>query len=181
MLSTSTEYKRVFGKPLSGVASIDDELAKQWLTSYMSIATLTEHHKNGVPVRIVNYDDIKSIYDYVTLHINAWKHRLEYGVNIGEAPIEDLIALDRFANSIYEFAKFQFTPEDVNSIMARSIGSTVSVNAMNFFNSGPVPAKGEESETIIRINDEGEKDPYPVREGITELLTNRIYGSKRWT
>ena len=36
----------------------------------------------------------------------AWKSNIEECVNIGDAPLDDLIAMDAFATSIYDKAKY---------------------------------------------------------------------------
>jgi hypothetical protein len=44
---------------------------------------------------------------------------MEKSLNIGNAPLEDLKLMDRFANAVYEHAKYQFTDDTISSIIAR--------------------------------------------------------------
>ena len=104
--TTSVEYIKMFGMPTSGDKGTDLEMANQWITTYQSIASLTEHYSNGVSIKIVDPSDPKRIYEAVAAHLEAWKSQITYGINIGGAPIEDLIKLDNFANAIYEHAKY---------------------------------------------------------------------------
>lgn len=82
-------------------ALMDDRTMVAW-----PIERMAEHHAKGLPISIVRYKDTEIIYDYVTRHLEAWKRILHTGINIGDAPIDDLMKLDRFASSIYDHAKF---------------------------------------------------------------------------
>ena len=181
MQVTSVDYIRTYGTYVTGDVNIDMERSNEWITTMISISKMVTYYKEGVQIKVVNYKDIAVIYDNITQHLNAWKERLKYGINVGAAPIADLLAIDQFANVIYEHAKYTFTPDVLESILAKNLTGVVRLNKQNLFTTNA--SKTEiGSDGIIRINNGTEsKDAYPERVSMGELLTNRIYGGKRWT
>lgn len=162
----------------TGNKNVDKTMAEQWTFSYINIATMVEYFQQGVLIKIVHYNDIEEIYKYIENHLAAWKERLKVGLNIGDAPIEDLVAMDAFANAVYDHAKWNFTKEEVHSILTRHMANTVRVNSFNFFQK-ETPPEGVDEDGITRINHE--KDPadqFPKREQITDLLKSQFISAK---
>lgn len=154
MRSRSIKDIRERGTVVSGIPAYDNDINNQMLTTMINISTMVDYFKEGVPVRVVDPSDCKAIYEAISAHIYAWKSILERGINIGGAPIEDLITLDRFANTVYEHAKYQFTADTANSIFAQHLSGIQRINAQNFFNK-PLGIKQNEGEDgVVRINAE---------------------------
>lgn len=166
--TTSAEYIRHFGTPTTGDASIDRDLANQLIDTAIPIAKMVEYFKKGIPVYIAKTSDTKIIYEYIENHLLAWKRRLEVGVNIANAPIEDLILLDRFANSVYEHAKYHFTPDVVESTFLRSMPTMISKS--NFLSAPAQPSTAEQTE----------EDNYPKRDSLTDHFKDRRIGVRKW-
>lgn len=175
--SRSIEHIKFFGTPTTNDPAIDRELSQQWITSYISINDMVEHFKAGVPVKVVSYEDVKKIYEYISQHLHAWKSQISVGINIGDAPLDDLVDLDRFANVVYDHAKYQFTREMADSILAKSISSVVKINKTNFFKP-EVNIKNDDN--ISRIN-AVEEDIYPKREELADLFKDRKITTRRWS
>ena len=121
MATTSEEYLRHFGMPSSGDPDIDRELNNQWIDTLIPISTMVDYHRRGIPVKVVKYDDAKLIYDYIEKHLQAWVQNLKHGLNIGNAPVEDLIAMNEFANTVYTHARAYYTESTVQSSFMRAI------------------------------------------------------------
>lgn len=181
--SRSIDDIRKHGVALSGVAEIDNDIHNQWQTTMISIAKMVTFYREGVPIRVSAESDVKLIYEHISNHIHAWKTRLENGINIGDAPIDDLIMMDQFASTIYEHAKYQFTPEIVNSLLAQHMTSVQRVNAHNFFSSSVMSKLNnpdhDGQEGITMINGEGE-DAYPERDTLSEFFKNRLVNLRRY-
>lgn len=167
--TTSPEYIRHFGTPTTGDAAIDRDLANQLIDTAIPIAKMVEYYKKGIPVYIAKTSDTKIIYEYIENHLLAWKRRLEVGVNIANAPIDDLILLDKFANSVYEHAKYHFAPDVVESIFLRSM--PMGVGRSNFL----VPQAPPPSTTT-----EDNDNNYPKRESLTDHFKDRRVGVRKW-
>jgi hypothetical protein len=129
---TIAEMKK-YGVRLSGVKSEDANIKNEWLTTYMSIAQMVDYHKDGVPVRIVDPSELPKMYEFISRHLTLWKHQLEVGINIGDAPIDDLVAMDNFATTLYDQAVHQFTREIAESAMAKHLLGLTSLNRQNLF------------------------------------------------
>ncbi len=80
---------------------LDEDLAKQWVRTFRPIHILAELYDDGHRIKIIHYEDLKKIYEAITEHLEYWKYNINYGINVGNAPIDDLMKLDRLANDIY--------------------------------------------------------------------------------
>lgn len=180
--TTSVEYLRAHGTYTTCDKDVDRTLAGQWLTTMLPIHRMVDYYREGVQIKVVNYGDTKIIYDYISAHLAAWRTRLERGINIGDAPVEDLIAMDEFANAVYEHAKYQFTEDTVMSIMAQRLTSVTALTPSTFFKTKPPLSSNEQLDANgnIRINSE-DPDAPPDRESLGDFLKERLGGfSSRW-
>lgn len=124
----SLDYIKIFGMPNSGHQQHDMQTANELITRMLSIADMVKFHNEGIIIRLVNYNDAKPIYEHITNYLNMWKNQLETGYHVRSAPIDDLLAMDKFANSLYAHAKHQFTQDYVDSILARRMSTLFKVN-----------------------------------------------------
>lgn len=179
--SRTIEDIRKYGVRMSGIAAIDRDTDKDMMTTMLSVAVMANYYKEGVPIRVCSQKDVKEIYDSISAHIHAWKSRLERGINIGDAPIDDLILLDKFANVIYEHAKYQFTEETVSSFLIQGLNVVQGIGAQNFFKHNPYSNLNMSSREpgVTRINAE---DPttLPERETLGEFFKGRLMSLRRY-
>jgi len=174
--SRTIEDIRKFGVTLSGVRAIDSSVDSEWITTMLPISDMIEHYREGVPIKIPSKSDIKLIYDFISEHIHAWKNKLEKGINIGDAPIDDLILMDKFANLIYDNAKYQFDTKAIDSILTQQMFNVQKINAANFFNV-KAPSRSEE-DGITRIN-AGPEEP-PDRNSLADFFKNKMVTLRRY-
>lgn len=121
LATTSETYYRIFGSPTTGDAAIDRELQNQWIDTMIPIVKMVEYFNQGITIRVVNYADTKIIYDYIQRHLELWLDNVQHGLNIGNAPVEDLIAMDKFASTVFNHAKHQYEKVDVKSSFMRAL------------------------------------------------------------
>lgn len=161
----SVEYLAEVGMPSIGDPIHDTQTANELVDRMLSVSQMVEYHQHGVNIHVIKYEDTKRIYELISNHLNAWKQQLENGFNIRGAPIEDLILLDKFANVVYKHAKYQFTTEMVDSIMARRMSTTLRANRTNLLRSEP---------KAVTINAQGEtvvtETKYPERQSMDEAF-----------
>ena len=174
----SEQHIKMFGVHSTGDRTQDMVMANQLITIMIPIAKMVEYHKQGVNIRVVKRQDILTIYDYITRHLEAWKARLNQGLNIGDAPIDDLIKLDEFANVVHESAKYQFTREIADSILAKHLSSTITFNKHNIFKKESSTAKIITNQEPDKNNDE--KQEQVQRNGFSEMFKNTRIGSSTW-
>ena len=99
---------RLFGTVYTGNPDIDKGHLDEIVTVMWSINRMVEGNKKGIPVRIVNPNDSKKMFEAINKHLNAWKNYKENGININAIPYDDLVALDQFAGYLYEHVKFDY-------------------------------------------------------------------------
>lgn len=97
----SQEQLQTFGLPHTGSDDLDQEAHNAMTTAYWTIDQIVESFRSGTRVTLPSKHELKIIYDTVYSYLLAWKDVLQYGINVGEAPIEDLLLLDQFAGSLY--------------------------------------------------------------------------------
>ena len=124
----SIEYMRHFGTPASGHTPSDQQTANELVTRMLTIAEMIEFFGRGVTVAVVKVDDTKTIYERISDHLNAWKKELTKSLNIRNAPLEDLILMDKFATQVYRHAKSLMPVEYTESLLARRAGGLLRVN-----------------------------------------------------
>ena len=106
--SMSADYMRLFGMPTVGDACLDKAMHNDLIDMYMSINTMVGYFKEGIVVQLGTHSDSKGIYEIIAAYLQHWKSQLENGINIGDAPIDDLILLDRFAAAVFPHAVQHF-------------------------------------------------------------------------
>ncbi len=168
--TTSATYLKIFGAPTTGHNGYDRDLMNQLIDTAIPISKMVEYFGKGIPVRIVRQDDTKLIYDYIEKHLLAWRRQLEHGLNIGNAPVDDLILMDQFANSVYEHAKYNFTKEIADSLFVRQLsGISGGINRNNFLS------------PLVNPNEEPNKEEeLPSRQGMSEIFKESRAGIRKW-
>lgn len=173
LAATSVDYLKTYGTYITGDKGIDQALSNQWMTRQMTINNMIDLYRDGVQIKIVKESDVKEIYETIALHLEGWRSQLERGINIGDAPIEDLIAMDDFASAVYEFARHHLTRDTVNSIMAQRMAGIARLNPANFFNKPVTPGVETSEDGVSRIN-AIEEDRTPERDSLGAFLKERL-------
>lgn len=132
--SRSVEDIRRHGVASTGVQEVDDDIQNHYQTTMITIPQMVDYFRNNVPMFVPDKADTKIIYEMISKHIHLWTDHLRKGINIGDAPIEDLIDMDTFASAVYEHAKYAFSKERLDSLFIQGMSSGTSLNGSNFFN-----------------------------------------------
>jgi hypothetical protein len=117
----SVDYMRLFGMPTVGDPGLDSSMHSDAVDSYVTIDRMVTYFKEGITVRLRCHTDTKIIYDIITEYLNSWKESLRGGINVGGAPIEDLVLLDRFAATVFPHASHHFKEEDSFSNIVKGL------------------------------------------------------------
>jgi hypothetical protein len=174
----SEDHIKTFGTYSTLDKDIDKALMNQPFTTFMNIAEMVEKFKEGATISVVNREDIKTIYEYISYHLTAWKDQLKSGLNIGDAPIEDLIDLDNFANTVYDCAKYQIVGDPGLSKIFQQIRSQMTITPTNFLTSLSQPLSLVETEGRVKINPHLKEDKLPKRESLADMLKDHLIQSK---
>jgi len=179
--SRSVEQVRRYGVRISGVDEIDRYLDRQEITTQLNIDSMFEKHRQGVTIRVLRYEDTAEIYNVIHSHLIAWAEYLSTGVNIGNAPLKDLIELDAFASVVYDKAKSVFSKEEKVSALASNFTNVQTINFKNI-----LAREVKETETrmtpsgleVVTINND--KPFFPDRESMKEVFTDQINRIQGW-
>ncbi len=114
------EYK-LRGRPSTGDLELDRQNSNALITTWMNINQMVEYRNAGVPVRIHSDEDVKTIYEYIQHHLLAWSAKVQRGLNNIAAPLDDLLAMERFAEEIFQHAKWQFQDNTANLDFSRML------------------------------------------------------------
>lgn len=100
--------------------------------AYRTIDAMFELWRNGVNISVVNYEDTEKIYYAIEKHLSNWYRYMQMGIAISICPFDELLELDRFANTVYDRAKYVFTPESLVPIQPAINSLGLSMNPMDF-------------------------------------------------
>lgn len=176
LYATSETFVRQYGTPITMDKGVDRALNNQWFTRYMTINQMVDLWREGSHVKIHSEADIKDIYDNIATHLEGWKFQLERGINIGGAPLDDLIAMDDFANAVYKHARHHLTQAVVDSIFARQLSATAGITPGNFFTQKPV----QHTETDSAKLQQQIEDDLPKRDSLGDFLKDRLVSLKKF-
>ena len=174
-LRSSEDISR-FGAYTTGDKGIDKAMSNQWIKVMIPIHRMIELYQDGAQIRIINESDTKIVYDYISDHLTHWQGILSNGINVGDAPVEDLIAMDNFAHAIYTHAKYHFKGEDGGSILGRYMANLTRINPQNLF-TGPGPTDPKATPDKITINQQGPITP--ERDSMGEFFKNQLMTLRR--
>lgn len=181
--SRSIDQIRKFGIRISGIEEIDRDLERQMIETEMNIDSMFEKWRKGVTIRVINYNDSGEIYRIIHSHLVAWAEYLSTGVNIGDAPLKDLIELDQFAAIVYDKAVNVFSQEDRNTAIASNFLNVQSINFKNIL-------KREPNESSTKMNSNGvevmtvtknEKASLPMRHSMKDIFNEQINRVSKWS
>ena len=122
--SLSIDAIRQFGLPTVGDAGLDFDMHNQALHVMITINDMVEYFKAGTKVTLYDNLDAERIYKIINNYLLAWKEQLEHGLNIGDAPLDDLVLLDEFAIMIHPIAiQYAGDIKTSNSLFMNLFGS----------------------------------------------------------
>lgn len=134
------------GIRLSGIKEIDDGVKTEWVKASINIDKMVEYFRQGVDVYISDIKDLEEIYKSVSEHVLSWKGLLERGINIYNAPLDDLILLDSFITKIYPQAKNYFSEENTSDELIESLFNKKNLNKETFFKNNSVKRFGDDKD-----------------------------------
>jgi len=172
--SRSIEELEVYGSVLTGVPEIDDSVGSDMMITMKSIADMAEYYREGTPIGLVNKEDAPTIYEAIQEHLLAWKNQLHVGINVGDAPVEDLVVLDEFANSVFDISKHQYKPGYDDDFLIRQLGFNNRMGPHNFFKPN-ILAKPDD---VVRINEDDDPN-LPVRDTLSDFFKDKVITLRR--
>lgn len=101
----------VWGPFVTGDAEIDRKRAKQRTRVIRTIDEIVEHYHDGDKPILCNPRHAYDIYNIIVEHLNDVRDYAQSGVFQNMPPMEDLVALDKYAESIFDIARRYFVDD----------------------------------------------------------------------
>lgn len=174
--SRSAEDIRRYGTRISGIPELDKDLPRETISTEINIDTMFELHRKGVTIYVTNYDDTEKIYRIIHDHLIAWADYMANGVNVGGAPLKDLVELDMFANVVYDKAKSVFNREERETGLASFILKSQKLNFANILkrslsDNSTEMVNGFENTTVSKVRD---RTALPERNSFKDVFINQM-------
>lgn len=175
-LSRSVEDIRENGITVTGIPDLDEAMKNDWISRYLTINQMVEYFRKGVPFKVVDINDTKDIYETIQIHLTNWVEHLRTGLNVRNAPLEDLLDMDKLAGVVYQHAKYIFTPDIMDSLFGKHMMEVQRINMTNFFSN---PSKESRVTTINPIK-ENEDNKIPERTSFEDKFKQSIVTFRRF-
>ncbi len=171
MAARSPEEIEMFGTPASSDEQADATMLNERILTYLTIGQMVEYFAKGIDVGLVTFGDSKKIYHAITGYLTTWKEIMDRSMMTRGVPIDDLILLDEFANSVYEHAKYQIKGDAfLDNFLSR-----VSMRVTRDSILGNPDAK--------RLKEEGKNPDIPERDSMASVFAAHKFsmgGQRRW-
>lgn len=158
---------RYQGIPSSGDKSVDRVLTNQLITTFISPVKMVKFHADGYPVRIVRANESKIIYDHIQAHLGHWARSLGKSLNLNNAPLDELLAMNKFAQTLFEGVRDHLTvqEEQTSSFMRYIDGFNFTRNRARIQNAGDIARERQEAvrpdyEELFRQSSVGGNRPW---------------------
>lgn len=171
----SIEEIRAYGVYQSGNKDVDKSMNSNTVNVMITTKAILEYFKQGVTIRLPKPNDVKEIYIVIQNYLNAWRNTLENGINLIEAPTEDLIELDTLAEEVFSRAKWYFNSNETASALSIYFNSVNRTTVNNFFDNSVKNVFNTDVTTINPIND---NDNGADRESLSDFFKRKMYSTK---
>lgn len=165
----SKDDLREFGMPSSGYKEFDTGQEHDLVKRFVTINEMLEFFLKGINVYVVDPQQTKDIYEAITEYLNFWLSNIRQTFSTNHVPLEDLQNLDKFANVVYDKAKYQFTKEIVDDAMMRAISNISLVNFDTILSEAPKVIYTNHDGSVAP-GDEEVVNPYPKRDSMLEMF-----------
>lgn len=156
------------GIPTTGIHEYDVENHNAKTPILLNIDSIVENFKVGIPMTLPNKNEIVIIYNAVNRYLQAWYDVLRYSINVGQAPVEDLLLLDRFATDLYtQVHLVTGKAPDERPNYSNKIGRYKTLSASDMF-ANPNTTSVEETK----------KEPGKRHKSFAQDFAQRLIGSK---
>lgn len=153
------EHVEAHGLRVTGNRDYDRNVKQELCMCYLPISDMAVYHEQGVNIYLAKPADAKVIYELVHEHLNNWVQYLNDQIGVGDAPVEDLLILDNFANTVYPAAARFFKDGKIDDVFTKATRGVT-----RFY----IPL---DAQTVAKPVEEGEEKAEPVRkDGFGEVL-----------
>lgn len=96
---------------------------------YIPISKMLDLWLRNRYLHLKNISDTKKIHEAIQRHLNLWKNKIDSSfTRTPNAPYDDLINLDRFAEMIFQWAKHYYKPQELLTEFSLTMGDFKNTN-----------------------------------------------------
>lgn len=110
--SLSSDYIKHFGTPASGDKANDRAMLNERIDTMLTINDMVEYYRKGVIIGIKVRADVIKVYELITDYLVYWDRIIRTNINIMDAPFDDLELMNKFADAVYDHAKWDLPKVD---------------------------------------------------------------------
>lgn len=116
----SVDYIKIFGVLDTGDPALNNAALQQLEYRRLTIIEMLKYFDQGINVYVKRVEDCKTIYILIQTHLENWAQEAKVALRPDAVPTNELLIMERFANVIYEHAKWYLDKELEGSRFARS-------------------------------------------------------------
>lgn len=158
----------MFGTPTVLDKDMDRNIMRSLTTIMIPVVSIIEYYRKGVTVKIVNRDDVLTIYTAIQDHLEYWAKHVKTGLNVGSAPIADLILMDEFAHKLHSYTKGDLSDISLNCALSRQLDN------IGFVDWSAVFGTNKTAEVITKTSTNTQEDDGRVK--LSEVFKNAVIG-----
>jgi len=117
----SVDYLRIFGTLTTGDSTLDRQMLNDEVSRYLTIIDMVKFFGEGVRIKVKRNEDCKTVYILIQEHLQNWQKELEYALRTDQAPLEELELMNKFADAVYEHAKWYLDQALVDTPFVRTL------------------------------------------------------------
>jgi hypothetical protein len=153
--------------PTTTDKEFDRLLQLQPANFWLNCAEMAELIHNGYPLDLINYKDCLTVYTYVQNHLEKAMKVLVNNINTMNAPLDDLLMLDSFADRVFAHARF-LMPKSGGAVGTMIQGLDITgLGQVSIFKAVTAPSLKD-----ALITSTEEDDGYPKRESFASQIAN---------
>lgn len=165
------------GMPTVGDPTMDQTLWNQPQHICITINDMVDYYNRGCNITFKVNQDASTVYGIVNRYLMAWEERLNGSIPEDNTPVNDLIALDQFAQTLYpQVLMFGEPPKRVSSLFIDRLTGGQGMNRMSMVNAIKAANSNE-----IRPTSDKKEEPTQGHRSLTGFFANSLAnGRELW-
>lgn len=173
--SMDVDEIKEYGIYSTGDKRLDKMVIPSMTTEGMiTIDRMVELYRQSCPIYICKREDTKTVYELIQKHLGAWLNHLERGINVQNAPIEDLILLDEFAETLFAYVRHEYAKTNYKNEIHERLLRLNPFSPMALLNKKPVKEKSNKTVDQDGTVTIGKKPSLPKRGSFADKFKENL-------
>lgn len=119
-------HNELMGSVVYDSPAMEESASNEMVMRQHTVSEMVEYHRRGASIILRKPDDAVTIYGWLRDHLADARKRVQFGVNVGNLPMEDLEDMDEFATMIYRIARNYEEVDERQGRMSRKLDTMFS-------------------------------------------------------